>query len=92
MHMHVLTHPNTPHIYEDVCIYTQIITPKMEKHKERLRDSFSKCVPNSFTRTAVAEVYSTLFDKMVNLRKKDMEKSWERVQGKIRQIGHIEST
>ena len=54
----------------------------MEEQKERLRDSFIKHVPNSFTRTAVAEVYSTLFDKIVNLRKKDMEKSWERVQGK----------
>ena len=35
-----------------------------------------------FTCNAVAIVYTTLFDKMVNLRKKDMEKSWERVQGK----------
>ena len=38
-------------------------------------------MPNCFTRTAVTEVYGTLFDKMVNLRKKDMEKSWERVHG-----------
>lgn len=37
-------------------------------------------MPNSFTRTAITEVYGTLFDKMVNLRK-DMEKSWERVHG-----------
>ena len=27
---------------------------------------------------AVMDIYSALFDKMVNLRKKDMEKSWER--------------
>ena len=39
-------------------------------------------MPNSFTHTAVAEVYSTLFDKMVNLKEKDMEKSWEPAQRK----------
>lgn len=33
-----------------------------------------------FTQDAVRKVYESLFCKMVNLRKIDMEKSWERIE------------
>ena len=43
----------------------------MQTHKRNLRELFTECVPKSFST-------GTVVDIMVNLRKKDMEKSWER--------------
>lgn len=50
----------------------------MQTHKKNLRELFTECIPKSFSTSTVMDIYSALFDKMVNLRKKDMEKSWER--------------
>lgn len=55
-----------------------MIAPRMQTHKRNLRELFTECVPKSFSTGTVVDIYSALFDKMVNLRKKDMEKSWER--------------
>ena len=57
--------------------FVQVITPRMQTHKRNLRELFTEFVPKSFSTEAVMDIYSTLFDKMVNLRKKDLEKSWE---------------
>ena len=50
----------------------------MRTHKKNLRELFTECIPKSFSADTVMDIYSALFDKMVNLRKKDMKKSWER--------------
>ena len=49
----------------------------MQTHKRNLCELFTECIPKSFSTDTVLDIYSALFDKMVNLRK-DMEKLWER--------------
>ena len=51
---------------------------RMESKKDRLLPLFAGCF-TKYTNTTVTKVYNMLFDKMVNLRKKDMEKSWKRL-------------
>ena len=51
---------------------------RMAQHKDRLFPLFSSCFVN-FSNATITEVYTLLFDKMVNLRKKEMERSWERL-------------
>ena len=51
---------------------------RMEQSKDRLFPLFSRCF-GKFSSATVTEVYTLLFDKMVNLRKKEMERSWERL-------------
>ena len=50
----------------------------MEQIKDRLFPLFSSCF-GKFSGATITEVYTLLFDKMVNLRKKEMERSWERL-------------
>lgn len=52
---------------------------RMEQKKDRLFPLFSSCF-GKFSSATITEVYYTLlFDKMVHLRKKEMERSWERL-------------
>lgn len=51
---------------------------RMEQNKDRLFPLFSSCF-GKFSSATITEVYTLLFDKMVNLRKKEMERSWERL-------------
>ena len=48
------------------------------KNKDRLLPLFSSFF-EKFSNATITEVYTSLFDRMVNLRKKEMEKSWERL-------------
>ena len=52
----------------------------MDFHKDRLYAVFAKSFI-TFNSDLLHEVYSLLFNKMLNLRIKDMEKSWERLEG-----------
>ena len=63
MHMYVLTHPNTPHVCEDLRLYR--LSPQRWRSKK-------DCVTRSVNMCPIllAKVYSTLLDKMVNLRKR----------------------
>lgn len=54
---------------------------KMGQYQERLFPLFAACF-DKFSNPTILEVYNLLFSKMVNLRKKDMEKSWERLDNK----------
>ena len=51
---------------------------RMESQKDRLFPLFAGCF-SKYTTTTIKEVYTMLFQKMLNLRKKDLEKSWERL-------------
>ena len=51
---------------------------EMDKNKDRLFSLFSSCF-GKFSNATITEVYTLLYDKMVNLRKKEMERSWERL-------------
>jgi lysine/ornithine N-monooxygenase len=51
---------------------------RMEQNKDRLLPLYSTCF-EKFSNATITEVYTLLFDKMVNLRKKEMERSWERL-------------
>ena len=52
-----------------------IIEEKMNPHKEKLYPVFAKSFP-TFSKDVTRDSYNLLFDKMLNLRKKDMEHSW----------------
>ena len=54
----------------------------MEQSKEKLFPLFSSCF-GKFSNATVTEVYKLLFDKMVNLRKNEMERSWEMLETHI---------
>ena len=54
---------------------------KAAEEKDRLFDMFQKQgISHSFKEESVRTVYDLLFTKMLNLRKKDMQTSWERIQ------------
>ena len=57
-----------------------IIEEKMNPHKDKLYPVFAKSFP-TFSKAVTRDSYNLLFDKMLNLRKKDMEHSWERQKG-----------
>ncbi len=46
--------------------------------KDALFRSFTSQLSHEFRESTVKSIYSLLFDKMANLRKKDMEKSMDR--------------
>ena len=50
----------------------------MDMNKDRLFPLFFSCF-GKFSNATVTEVCTLLCDKMVNLRKKEMEHSWERL-------------
>ena len=52
----------------------------MNPHKEKLYPVFAKSFP-TFSKDVTHDSYNLLFDKMLNLWKKDMEHSWERQKG-----------
>lgn len=56
------------------------ISDKMCHHKEVLYPMFAKHFP-TYSKYTLSDVYGLLFQKMLNLRKKDMENSWERLKG-----------
>ena len=49
----------------------------MNPHKEKLYPVFAKSF-TTFSKDVTRDSYNLLFDKMLNLRKKDMEHLWER--------------
>ena len=57
-----------------------IIEEKMNTHKDKLYPVFATNFP-TFSKHVTRDSYNLLFDKMLNLRKKDMERSWERQKG-----------
>ena len=55
--------------------------PYLNTEKENLFPSFtSQLKTNRFSQSTVKAIYSLLYDKMANLRKKDMEKSVDRLK------------
>ena len=51
---------------------------EMNKNKDRLLPLFYNCF-GKFSNAAITEVYTLLYNKMVNLRKKELKRSWERL-------------
>ena len=52
----------------------------MNPHKDKLYPVFAKSFP-TFSKAVTRDSYNLLFDKMLNLWKKDMEHSWEWQKG-----------
>ena len=59
----------------------QNVTEKVEGEKHHLFASFKdQGITQWFSEESVKLVYQTLVEKMLNLRKNDMQKSWDRIQ------------